>query len=126
VGRIRDARGAAAEIRDPRSDGHQRINSHYRATGRPAKREDDPQEDPLARQAQRRQAVRSAKTDWCEAAGRQWQATLYEDRWTDEEIQYVRRTWVSPRVPYHGILRMELYGDGQLEARLMLIDYGPR
>jgi len=97
-----------------------------RTMGEPAKREDDPQEDPLARQAQRRQAVRSAKTDWCEAAGRQWQATLYEDRWTDEEIQYVRRTWVSPRVPYHGILRMELYGDGQLEARLMLIDYGPR
>jgi hypothetical protein len=97
-----------------------------RTVGEPATREDDPKADPLARQAERREAIRSARTEEVEAAGRQWQATLYEDRWTDEEIQYVRRTWVSPRAPYHGILRMELYGDGQLEAKLTLTDYGPR
>jgi hypothetical protein len=58
------------------------------------------------------------------AAGRNWSALLYEDRWTDEEVQYVRRTWVSTEAPLFGILRMQLRGDGELEARLELKAFG--
>ena len=49
---------------------------------------------------------------------------LYEDRWTDEQIHYVRRTWVSRDAPVFGVIRMELHGDGVLEARLKLIAMG--
>ena len=51
-------------------------------------------------------------------------AICYEDRWVDEDIAYVRRTWVNPQVPVFGTIRMELYGDGVLEARLELVDAG--
>ena len=44
----------------------------------------------------------------------------------DEEIRYVRRTWVNTQVPYSGIIRMDLHGDGKIEARLVLVDSGPR
>lgn len=97
-----------------------------RAVGEPATREDDPAEDRLAREARRRQAVRSMHSATVRVAGRQWEATLYEDRWTDEDVQYIRRTWVYPQVPYLGVLRMELHGDDQLEARLILRNYGRR
>jgi hypothetical protein len=97
-----------------------------RTWGEPAIREDDPTLDPLAREAQKRQAVRQAEAVTIQAAGRSWEATLYQDRWTDEDVRYVRRTWVSSEVPYLGTLRMELHGDDQLEARLVLRDYGPR
>jgi hypothetical protein len=54
-----------------------------------------------------------------------WDAWLYEDRWIDEGIHYVRRSWVSNDVPVLGLLKMELYGDETLEARLELTNYGP-
>lgn len=97
-----------------------------RVVGEPAIRKDHPTEDRLAHEAQRRQAVRSMESVTVRVAGRRWEAILYEDRWTDEDVQYVRRTWVHPQVPYLGMLRMELHGDHQLEARLVLRDYGPR
>ena len=59
-------------------------------------------------------------------AGRSWGAVLYEDRWTDEGVSYVRRTWVHPEVPVSGTLRLELYGDNVLEARLELAAFGFR
>ena len=92
--------------------------------GEPATRDDEPGVDPLAREADRKSTARSCRREPIEAAGRRWSAILYEDRWTDEEIAYVRRTWVSPEVPYLGMIRMELTGDGQVEARLVLREFG--
>lgn len=97
-----------------------------RAWGAPATREDDPDSDPITDEAQRRQASRTTARESLRVAGRTWDAILYEDRWEDEQIRYVRRTWVHPQVPCFGTLRMELRGDGDLEARLELVDYGPR
>jgi hypothetical protein len=91
--------------------------------GLPAVREDSVEFDPVehpesAGVEQTRARVTVA------AAGRSWDAVLYEDRWLDEGVHYVRRTWVSPAVPVFGIIRMELTGDGTLEARLDLMDVG--
>lgn len=98
-----------------------------RTWGEPAIREDDPQVDLLAGEAERRQAHRRVAEETLDgAAGRSWQATLHEAHWSDDDLPYVRRTWVHPQVPYMGTLRMELHGDGRLEARLTLVDYGPR
>lgn len=102
------------------------IRQAGRTWGEPALREDDPTWDPIGAEAQRRKATRSIAGEAVQAAGRKWEATVYEDRWVDEEIRYVRRTWVNPQVPYTGIIRMELHGDGKLEARLVLVDYGGR
>ena len=62
----------------------------------------------------------------CEAAGRRWRCFRYEDRWTDEDVTYVRYTWVSDEAPLFGIVRMELHGDDTREAELELIDWGPK
>jgi hypothetical protein len=78
----------------------------------------------VARDAERKNAARACRPEPIEAAGRRWAAIVYEDRWTDEEIAYVRRTWVSPEVPYLGVIRMELTGNGQVEARLVLREFG--
>lgn len=94
------------------------------AIGTPATREDDPQVDLLARQATGHQATRSATKVALDVAGRQWEAILYEDRWTDEQVPYVRRTWVSDVVPFHGTIQMELSGGDQLEAKLTLVAWG--
>lgn len=92
--------------------------------GLPAQRMERRDADPLHREAGRVKATRRMSTATIDVAGRSWQALLYDDRWVDEEIAYTRRTWVSPEAPVLGILRMELEGDGQLEARLELIDWG--
>jgi len=92
--------------------------------GLPAIREDPPDFDPAAPQRGLAHVVWRAGRTRITAAGRQWEATLYEDRWLDEDIRYVRRTWVSPQVPVFGFIRMELYGDDQLEARLELSAMG--
>ena len=57
--------------------------------------------------------------------GKIWDAWLYEDRWIDEGIHYVRRSWVSETAPVFGLLRMELHGDEALEAQMELTDFGP-
>lgn len=67
---------------------------------------------------------RAVRDTTAHAAGRDWSARLIEDRWTDEEIHYVRRTWLSPDVPVFGLIRMELYGNDTLEARLILKEEG--
>jgi hypothetical protein len=92
--------------------------------GLPSRRTESRDSDPLADQAQRVDARRQLSRSRVDAAGTSWDALLYEDRWTDEEIAYVRRTWVSPAVPVFGTLRMELYGDGELEARIELTAAG--
>lgn len=94
--------------------------------GQPATRVDVTDRDPLAERARRVQATRSARQITVEAAGRTWNATCYEDRWIDEEIPYVRRTWVSEKVPVLGTIRMELHGDGVLEANLELVAFGDK
>jgi len=88
--------------------------------GQPAVRADVRIYDPLLRQANRTGATRTARPERISVAGRTWEAMLYEDRWTDEGVDYVRRTWVSPDAPCMGLLRMELQGDGRLESRLEL------
>lgn len=93
-----------------------------RSLGEPAVREDDPDWDPLRSQAETRGAVRRCVAESIDAAGRGWAATLYEDRWVDEEVRCLRKTWVSPQVPFTGVIRMELYGDDRLESRLVLAD----
>ncbi len=93
-----------------------------RPLGQPAMRYDRRDADLLARRAARTKATRAARRVQIEAAGRRWDAVLYEDRWIDEEVHYVRRSWVSERVPVFGLIRMELTGDGTMEARLELRD----
>jgi hypothetical protein len=88
--------------------------------GQAAVRRDRRSDDPLARHAARTQASRSARPEPIESGGRRWEAILYEDRWVDEEIHYVRRSWVSSAAPVFGLIRMELAGDGRIEARLEL------
>lgn len=95
-----------------------------RPLGQPALRENLRDFDPLARQFGAGRAERRTSRTKIEAAGRTWDAQLYEDRWTDEDIAYLRRTWVSPDAPVYGLIRMELYGDGELEARLELKGFG--
>lgn len=92
--------------------------------GEPALREDDRSLDSVAALTEHDEAARSCRPDVIELGGRRWNVLLYEDRWTEEEVAYVRRTWVSPEVPVFGLLRLELHGDGQLEARLNLTGWG--
>jgi len=100
------------------------VRDHGKPLGLPAVRQDPRALDPVARQADAVTADRRPIDAIIEAAGRPWNATLYEDRWTDEEIRYLRRTWVSPQVPVFGMIRMELYGDDVMEAKLELIAAG--
>lgn len=100
------------------------IRQNGRPIGQSASREDLRDFDPLARQARAHNVQRSITRAKLTLAGRSWDALLYEDRWTDEDIRYVRRTWVSKDAPVFGLLRMELQGDNQLEARLELISFG--
>jgi len=93
--------------------------------GLPAMREELRDFDPLDEQARTVKAIRSSSQTTTEAAGRVWDAVIYEDMWTDEEIVYVRRTWVSSQAPVLGTLRMELYGNNALEASLELMAFGP-
>lgn len=92
--------------------------------GQPALREEPPDFDPLIHQAGAKLAERRMTPAKIQTAGRVWDALLYEDRWIDEEIRYVRRTWVSREAPVYGMLRMELRGDEELEARLELKAFG--
>jgi hypothetical protein len=92
--------------------------------GLPASRRDPADLDPPARQAEAVGADRTSTRAEIDVAGRTWAATLYEHRWTDEDVQYLRQTWVSPDVPVFGTVRMALYGDGELEARLELTGFG--
>jgi len=103
-----------------------RVTVHQagRDWGTPAFREDPIQIDFLEQTAMRNKAERTRTSATIEAASRHWECWLYEDRWTDEEVSYIRRSWVSSQVPYSGLVRMELQGDGQLEARLELVAYG--
>ena len=92
--------------------------------GQAALRVDARDGDPVADLAQRVGAQRTARETSIHTAGRTLSAICYEDRWIDEEVPYVRRTWVSPKVPVFGTIRMELYGADLLEARLELVDFG--
>lgn len=94
-----------------------------RMLGMPAVREDLRETDPMTWKPPAG-ASRQTRRTTIDAAGREWNAILYEDQWIDEDIAYVRRTWVSSAAPVMGIVRMELTGDGQLEARLELIEAG--
>ncbi len=109
--------------------GMTRVKTEVRATldgrllGMPAEREDLRTADPLAWETPAEGRRQTSRTT-IRAAGRDWDAVLYEDQWTDEEVKYVRRTWVSPTAPVFGIIRMELIGDDAVEARLELTEAG--
>lgn len=92
--------------------------------GVPTTRRDARDFDPVARHAERKDAATSIQTTTIEAAGRNWPATLYEQRWTDEQVPYIRRIWVNPQVPFIGTLRMEQYGGKTLEALLTMESFG--
>lgn len=94
--------------------------------GSPALREDFRNVDPVAVAVAAVKATRTTGRVGVELAGRTWDATFFEDQWTDEGVQYVRRTWVSPEAPVFGILKMELYGDGTPEAALELTAGGKK
>ena len=100
------------------------VHENGKLLGLPTTREDMRAWDPLAALARSTQAARTATRSVVQLAGRSWNAVLYEDRWTDEGVSYVRRTWVHPEVPVLGTLRLELYGDNALEARLELAAFG--
>ena len=100
------------------------VHQAGRDWGTPAFREDPIQIDFLEQTAMRNKAERTRTSATIEAASRHWECWLYEDRWSDEEVSYIRRSWVSSQVPYSGLIRMELHGDDQLEARLELVAYG--
>lgn len=102
------------------------VTENGRTWGDPAIREDEPRWDPIAAEARRHNALRTMARESLRVGGRTWDAILYEDRWLDEQVQYVRRTWVHPQVPCFGSVRMELRGDGELEALLELVDHGSR
>lgn len=92
--------------------------------GQPATREDGREIDRLAKQASTQNTAWQVNRVRITLLGRDWDALLFEDRWTDEDIPYLRRTWVNADVPVFGLLRMEMHGDEILEARLELIGYG--
>jgi len=100
------------------------VYDHGKPLGLPATREELRDLDLLDEQARAVKAIRSSRSTTIEVAGKGWDAVVYEDRWTDEDIHYVRRTWVSPQAPVFGTIRMELYGDDELEARLELTVFG--
>lgn len=94
--------------------------------GLPTEREDMRNWDPLESAARGVKATRSLSRGQLETAGYSWDCLIYEDRWTEEGVAYVRRTWVHPEAPVLGMLRMELLGDNTLEARLELKAFGRR
>ncbi|MGQ9649557.1 MAG: hypothetical protein ACUVXJ_05575 [Phycisphaerae bacterium] len=100
-----------------------RVTLDGRLLGMPAEREDWRTADPLAWDPPTDGHRQTSRTT-IRAAERDWDAVLYEDRWTEEGVKYVRRTWVSAAVPVFGIVRMELTGDGTVEARLELTEAG--
>ena len=100
------------------------VRSQGRLMGQPTEREDPLDHDPVAEQADRVDANRTTSAETISAAGQRWPCTLYEDRWTDEAVNYVRRTWVSAAAPVFGIVRMQLLGDDKPEATLELIAAG--
>jgi len=102
------------------------VTQQGRLLGLPAIREEPRDFDPWAKLAATAKAVRHAEPAVTQAAGRTWQSTLYEDKWVSEEVQYVRRIWVSAEAPVFGTIRMELYGNGELEARQELTAFGKR
>ncbi len=95
-----------------------------RPVGFPATRTDPRRFDPMDLWPDHPGRERSVKESTARAAGRDWTALLVEDRWTDEDVRYVRRTWIAPEVPVFGLIRMELFGDDVLEARLILEEHG--
>ncbi len=95
-----------------------------RPLGLPAGREELRDYDPVATFTRGRGAERTSHAAVIEAAGRSWDVTVYEEQWTDEGVRYLRRTWVSPAAPVFGMVRMEQYGDNDLEARLELTGFG--
>lgn len=100
-----------------------RVTLDGRPLGMPAEREDLRTADPLAWDPPSDGHRQTSRTT-IQAGGRDWDAVLYEDRWTEEGVKYIRRTWVSAAVPVFGIVRMELTGDDTLEARLELTEAG--
>jgi len=100
------------------------VHHHGKPLGQPALRQDPRQLDPLARAATAVGAARRQTRTTIEAAGRRWPVILNEDRWIDEQVRYLRRTWVSDQVPLFGTVRMELYGDDTLEAQFELVALG--
>lgn len=100
------------------------LTQQGRPLGLPAIREEPRDFDPCAKAAAK--ASRHAEPAVVQADGQTWQATLYEDKWVSEDVQYLRRTWVSRNAPVFGTIRMELYGKGELEARQELTAYGGR
>ncbi len=105
---------------------HTRVTvfDHGKLLGQPATRQDAQEIDPVAREALKHEADRTGRRAKIDAADRTWDAICYEDQWTDEAVEYVRRTWVSAEVPVFGTIRMELWGNGELEAKLELIALG--
>lgn len=109
-----------------------RINTRVRITeaghpvGEPANREDRPDYDPVTDRDAYHQPEITCEQENVILAGRSWDSWCCESRWIDEDVHYVRRTWVNQEIPVFGILRMELRGDGQLEASLELTGFGTR
>lgn len=95
-----------------------------RRLGQPAEGEDRRDRDTLAGEAARHSAQRTTRREKIDAAGRTFSVLMYEDRWTDEQVPYTRRSWVSTEAPVSGLIRMELYGGDQLEAKLELLKFG--
>ena len=94
--------------------------------GQPAVRGERRDEDPFVTHAKRtRSAVAVTEAD-VEAAGATWPCRVITETWTDEDVAYVRRSWVCERAPDYGLVRMEQTADGEPVASLELIDWGPR
>lgn len=92
--------------------------------GEPAIREDRPEYDPVLHRDAYHQPEITCESQKLDLAGRSWDARRCESRWVDEEIHYLRKTWLSAEAPVYGLLRMDLYGDERLEASLELSAFG--
>lgn len=92
--------------------------------GLPAIREENPAADPFVPKGPKAGGQRTTRRESVQVAGRAWQATCHEDRWTEEGVAYVEKTWISDQAPVYGLLKMIKTGDGTVEASMELRAFG--
>ncbi len=100
------------------------VTQDHKALGLPATREEDPGDDPFVLRGPQAGGQRTTRRQALQAAGRTWEATCHEDRWTEEGVAYVERTWISNQAPVYGLLKMIKTGDGTVEASMELRAFG--
>jgi hypothetical protein len=101
-----------------------RMTMGDRPLGLPARRYERPDIDHVRRHAEGVGAAVTTDTASVEVAGRMWRCRLIEQRWTAEDVSYVRKTWRCPEVPVYGIVRLVQTANTELQTRMELVAYG--